>query len=168
MALSSRIGQRLSQKEKNQGILLKMSNDLHFPLEENNVLYVEDIPYRNWYMIHSHKLHTLRRLLDKINKQSWFSLYHGTSHGESDVPTKPLFLAVEERKPKCWLLKGWKMKSAPDFHLISCFRHNGKSRRQVHRRRIHSSVHQDSAQCMEYLKSVCVGQILVRRRTKFN
>ena len=24
------------------------------------------------------------------------------------------------------------------------------------------------AQCVEYLKSVCVGQILVRRRTKFN
>ena len=57
MALSSRIGQRLSQKEKNQGILLKMSNDLHFPLEENNVLYVEDGGF-----------------LDKINKQSGFSL----------------------------------------------------------------------------------------------
>ena len=28
--------------------------------------------------------------------------------------------------------------------------------------------YQDSAHCMMYLKSVCVGQILVRRRTKFN
>ena len=139
MALSSRIGRRLSQKGKNQGILLKMSNDLHYPLEENNITYVEDFPHRNGYMIHSHKLYNLRRVLDNIDKQSGFSLYHGTSQSESDVPTKPLFLAVEERKPKCWLLKGWKMKSAPDFHLISCFRHNGKSRRQVHRRRIQSS-----------------------------
>ena len=54
-----------------------MSNDLHFLLEENNVTYVEDIPYRNWFMVHSHKLHTLRRLLDRNNKQSGFSLYHG-------------------------------------------------------------------------------------------
>ena len=49
-------------KRENQGIILKMSNDLHFLLEENNVTYVENIPQRNWYMIHSHKLHTLRGL----------------------------------------------------------------------------------------------------------
>ena len=43
---------------------------------------------------------------------------------------KALFLATKERKLKCWLLKGWKVKSAPDFHLISGFWHSSREAKQ--------------------------------------
>ena len=41
---------------------------------------------------------------------------------------KSTFSWQEERKLKCRLLKGWKVKSAPDFHLISGFWHSSRSR----------------------------------------
>ena len=47
-----------------------------------------------------------------------------SARGQNSCLEKAHFLAATERKLKCWLLKGWKVKSAPDFHLISGFWHS--------------------------------------------
>ena len=77
-----------------------------------------------WILSERKKIVLYHKQVTILTIPEWMKLDNRS--GPQSCSEKAHFLATKERKVKCWLLKGWKVKSAPDFHLISGFWHSSR------------------------------------------